>query len=641
MKYLLGLVVLSSLLVGTAQADESFGCFATQDKDVCIRTSYQEVTPLDAFSTGYWDALIDRSGAALWDGAANFGTSVGQDLAKQVVGQLAERLGAPDFVLGMLGIGGGNPDISNRQVVAEIDRLLQEQTSVLIAEMDDNQVELLQDIKEVLGTNCTIETSDDYDTILRGINEWIGYDISLKSQPQHTNQMLNRLNDLASIEQTFSTNDAQSNYCYWGKHVEFFAWAMRLYGLDINSRIAYHNVVNDDPVLLQQNLTSDLRILAEQVEDMIWNLETSQTAGLLSGDEEVSGDKANAWWDDVVLDSHDFVKTINLDNAYNFFPDLNGSPSNVYDSLSDPYISEIFSELREATGLTTFIPSRGDLNELHLENEMGHYTINNIEYKITVYSLFTAESTIVSVGMHFPVKPKWRSMLVAEHFNGAEVEIFKSPVIAAGFQWFLNFEYADETQLNLLAPDFYSEEFNNFLVSTFQYHMDLEYTQRLQMAYAPYQTFLDDIWGLSNQERPSNKMDREYARTSGLVLLDIDGLSIKDELEIGTDPRNPDTDGDGFEDGFEFNNRDLGYDPLIFTDLDSQCTLSPSSVYTIWSQFMTRPPTWGQAVITGFEASMEDQEIQKVTVLELLNGQPRIPHQVNVQCQSGELVVLN
>lgn len=41
---------------------------------------------------------------------------------------------------------------------------------------------------------------------------------------------------------------------------------------------------------------------------------------------------------------------------------------------------------------------------------------------------------------------------------------------------------------------------------------------------------------------------------------DLDGLVSRDEFEAGTDPRDPDTDDDGFSDGVEVQN---GYDPLI------------------------------------------------------------------------------
>jgi hypothetical protein len=48
---------------------------------------------------------------------------------------------------------------------------------------------------------------------------------------------------------------------------------------------------------------------------------------------------------------------------------------------------------------------------------------------------------------------------------------------------------------------------------------------------------------------------------------DDDGLSDYDEINIhGTDPNNPDTDGDGYLDGVEVEN---GYDPLSGPDSDN------------------------------------------------------------------------
>lgn len=44
---------------------------------------------------------------------------------------------------------------------------------------------------------------------------------------------------------------------------------------------------------------------------------------------------------------------------------------------------------------------------------------------------------------------------------------------------------------------------------------------------------------------------------------DVDMLSDKDEMRLGTDPRNPDTDGDGYLDGVEVKNK---YNPLLKAD---------------------------------------------------------------------------
>jgi hypothetical protein len=54
-----------------------------------------------------------------------------------------------------------------------------------------------------------------------------------------------------------------------------------------------------------------------------------------------------------------------------------------------------------------------------------------------------------------------------------------------------------------------------------------------------------------------------FADDSGLTLFedwDRDGLSNAEEKTLGTDPRNPDTDGDGYSDGVEV---ESGYNPLI------------------------------------------------------------------------------
>lgn len=111
-------------------------------------------------------------------------------------------------------------------------------------------------------------------------------------------------------------------------------------------------------------------------------------------------------------------------------------------------------------------------------------------------------------------------------------------------------------------------------------HKELSYAQVLQTFYRPYVELIDEFWNLVEEKRPVNNIDLEYASTSGLSLLDYDGLSIAEEKYIGTDPRNGDSDSDGFSDGFEYHNRDKGFDPLVwhyglsdydgdgFTDID-------------------------------------------------------------------------
>lgn len=525
-------------------SDESFGCFSVKSEDVCVKTSYQEIGPIDAFSKGYWDALVDHTGAAVWDFTVSEGEALGKELALLAAGQIAMQLGAPPFVLDALGVG-GTPDISNRELILEIDKLLQQQTAVLIEAMDENRIQIIADIKEVLADNCTAETDDDYSTLMRGLAEWNGYTVNLKSQTQHLNQLLNRLNDLSSIEQKFSTNDGQSRYCYWGKHVEFFAWAMRLYAVDINTRAAYHNVVNDDPVSLKQNLESDYNILVGKVGDLVWELESSQTDNELTMDETVSGDKANAWWDDVVLDTTDFVHSGSSNAKYL------GDSSSTWTDILPAYV---ISKLNDTRGPLFF-------SKINWKSyDFGYYTINNIPYKFTLY-VETGSHVPFSIEVPAPKPITWvSSVIVGHHFERPEDSDF--PLLFGGSTEDEPFYVSEAIVGNALGKDV----FHSFISSIIQYHMDLEYAQRLQMAYAPYQAFLNDVWGLIGEQRHENKMDREYLRTSGLQYLDSDGLSIAEELSIGTDPRNNDTDGDGFHDGFEYTNRSSGLDPLIWND---------------------------------------------------------------------------
>ncbi|MEH6345028.1 MAG: hypothetical protein V7785_08085 [Bermanella sp.] len=533
MKYLLYLIAISSLFISTANAAESFGCFALDLNDaskpdpVCVKTSYEEYTPLDVISKGYWDALVDHTGVAVWDGAKSQGEALGSQLALQVGGALAQKLGAPPFVLNALGIGGG--DISNSRLVEEVERLLQAQTEVLIDEMNEQREQTVEDIKQVLANNCTIETKLSYQGILSGISIWSQWGLENKMDDVNRGQLLDRLYDLSEIEYKFAYNDKETAFCYWGKHVEYFAWAMRIYGLDINTWTAYQNLLVEDPVLLKRDLTVNLEEIQGRVEDTIAALERTQTQDMLEFDVDATGNKANAWWDDVVLDTGDYVHLDAEDHYWTF------------------NYSDIDSVIADTLRASVSFEENNYGAEQYIVNTWGTYSINGHEYTLKKYGLsaYTAsmrpdcDAPIAAGCLEY--EGASASMIVAEHFATSN-----------------NLFYMSDNTASNPAVDF-----DAFAKDIFQYHMDLEYTQRLQNAYAPYQQFLDDVWAMVELERPRNKMDNEYDRISGLELLDTDGLSIKTELDIGTDPEKDDTDGDGFGDGFEHANRVQGFDPIV------------------------------------------------------------------------------
>lgn len=74
-------------------------------------------------------------------------------------------------------------------------------------------------------------------------------------------------------------------------------------------------------------------------------------------------------------------------------------------------------------------------------------------------------------------------------------------------------------------------------------------------------TLSDDLNGYNNLDDPNGNYDGYYNIAIGLTFVngygasdnDKDGLTKREELELGTDPENPDTDGDGLQDGEEVN----------------------------------------------------------------------------------------
>jgi len=74
-------------------------------------------------------------------------------------------------------------------------------------------------------------------------------------------------------------------------------------------------------------------------------------------------------------------------------------------------------------------------------------------------------------------------------------------------------------------------------------------------------TLSDDLNGYNNLDDPGGNYDGYYSVAVGLTFVngygasdnDKDGLTKREELELGTDPENPDTDADGLQDGEEVN----------------------------------------------------------------------------------------
>lgn len=532
-------LVLSSWAHGSENTD--YNCISTATNDICIKIpKSQDAKPLDAFEYGYWDAVFSYSGAALLDGAISQSKSLGEDIAIKALGLVAQELGAPSFVLGLLGItGGGDPGMSNEQVVAEVDRLLKEQTNVILSYIDANRVELIQDIKVILANNCTIQTSDEYDAIQERILRWNNYEPILKSTTQHLGDVLQALSDLSEIRHVYSTNDETNNYCFYSKHVEFFSWYMHLYALEIATRISYHNVANEDPTLKKLNVESDLLLTRNSLDQTIKGFEVFQSDHHLAADEVASGDKRNVWWDDVVNDTTDPIKAVS-NYPEGFYNECTASGLPTENTI-------IRDRLKEKNALANVFNQSNTVKKC----DFTSYTIGEYTYTIDMYVMSSSGLSGVS----------FSSIMVASHFS--ESDPFYMTEAHAGIGLGLNpnddsFSYEHQW---FHDPDLYSD----FISKIFQHHMNLEYTQRLQMAYAPYQEFLDGIWeytlDTTGVVRPQNKMDRELLRTSGLFSLDNDGLDIITEQQIGTNPRSEDTDLDGHNDGYEYIT--AGLDPLV------------------------------------------------------------------------------
>lgn len=108
------------------------------------------------------------------------------------------------------------------------------------------------------------------------------------------------------------------------------------------------------------------------------------------------------------------------------------------------------------------------------------------------------------------------------------------------------YEYADSGQCNLLAGN-YRESCDTLIAERY------DVARRIGAG-------LCDDFSTEPQGEESESLDYQTCLSVIDTLdLDGDGLVIRQEIELGTDNENPDTDGDGFDDGTEVRS---GYNPL-------------------------------------------------------------------------------
>ncbi len=113
---------------------------------------------------------------------------------------------------------------------------------------------------------------------------------------------------------------------------------------------------------------------------------------------------------------------------------------------------------------------------------------------------------------------------------------------------------------------------------------------------------------------------------------DQDGLSNKEEELYGTDPDNPDTDGDGFSDGVEVAN---GYDPLIHKDrgdrlmgLDTTQPVTSDNVNFsrhLTSELRTRVAGIAFDVATGKEVTLDDVNKEMQSFVDRAVSEDEVP----------------
>ena len=530
-----------------AASEDFIKCYVSIDSSTCVEKP--DVHPReirDPFSEGFWENLFSYTGSQIWDGALSSGKDAGKELGKQALASVAASFGVPSPVLNLIGFGpGGKPDISNSEVVARIESIINQQTTTLLAAIRNGDETLYNRLEQLIADSCVNEFEAIYETSLQNIEGWKNYSLSRKNT--ETYLVSNALVDLQYLRNLYASGrhtDSNQN-CFTKRHVELFSLMMNLASIEINSRLSLTSIVSTSNDERLSDSLVDYNIFLQGMENLLEYISYSKLSDSeLKYDVKPIGNKANVWWDAVAYTSQDpHVVIENIDYKYilNNCPKIEIKQGSYADKL-------LASNIPKETAGGTFYRCEGYIK----------YKVRDVEYSISLVFAFTPSD-------YMPNPNDYKSILVHDNFFGDVFVSSKvpSPGKIAGLYCGLagnTFVFScDESEKNKLLLG---------AVSMFRYHMDLEYANLLQQAYMPYQELLDSFWANIGVTRNKNRLDFEVERVASVFDLDIDGVSLYDELIEGTNPYNPDSDNDGMPDGWEVR---FGMNPLDRND----ATLNP------------------------------------------------------------------
>lgn len=494
-------------------------CYSKKDGgDFCVKHEFSAEELPEKFSKDFFDKLIDDSGRTFGDavisGAKSYGAGIGAQLAQQALLKVAEGMGL-DLLVGILGGGPRGPS-----QIELIDEMLSYYSTNII-----NEVKLSEDhIVNVIQQHCSGAAGVDYRNINTQLNMFYADTLDVKKEPHNLSSLNDYIYDLGRLREEYGTVD--NDYCFFGSHPEYFYWFTRLVSTEIETIIARENIE-------YENQDDFHRVLIDTLETVIAN--DTSTGGVQRTISELESsdpeDSNNEWQYEIERNFSD-VRINELSSDPTDDPTKYHCPG--YVNYDTGLLSESENEVIQNILNGSDRNSRYWDNKIRICNNLFSYTYDGIHYSNDYIALWSytddGEGNIVS-GLG------WTMPRSAPFLNITNSEV---KVVERGAS---------------------KRDHLPFAVKAAEEHKKYAYAKLLQQTYQPYQAVLDYWWDLVGMERPTNKMDREVLRTSALSVLDNDGLSVVEEIELGTSPRNDDTDGDGFDDGFEFYHMPEGFEP--------------------------------------------------------------------------------
>ncbi len=519
---LTGVLLASFSSVILAFGGTQYTCYPGSDNDPEMTASCykQEKSDLPAIWTSdFRHELVDQAGETVWDAAISAAGSWGEGLGEQIAQVAATAVlgyfGVSPSILGTLGLG------------AEKGDPMQEWSKLIIDELHLTEERLITHLDQSCIEHVRAMSDGTFDLF----NTYMGKEFNT------------RLNSVEELKQYFRDVEYQRSdfdsssvitTCFADKRVEYFDWYMSITKLQITMAMELVDFENqgESAEIIQAQVNNYMNNILNgygSVDNLLINL-------MAGSDQLDDRDNAINTFNDSLFGP--LTRPNNECHSGGHFYDgakdgLTANQKNVYLGNADDYANRgWFDDALYVYGLVRNEDFIGPVPAEIIENWVPIFTTRN---------LLTSSFGPARCLNKYQYSYNGESII---HVKSYAVQEVNGDLTMDNHIW-----YQD-------SSGFVSKDINELVGR----HKLFSYIRLIDQIYTPFQEVLDNWWNTMGEVRPINKFDRELIKHVGAQGMDYDGLSIADEIKSGTDSTLLDTDGDGFDDGYESNTG--GLDPL-------------------------------------------------------------------------------